>query len=204
MIDINVKSSVSLPVEVLPLPLKMFDKRFSSALTGKIWTFLITNTRFMSYLKSCLLEVNKKNKLTGQKLKSVDIEVSVALDRNSIEMVTLCFNTCEDCSKVYRYINPILFTGIDTVSFMLEEGKTIKKQMNKEFLNWVDVSWLLFVLGIYPCFKYSESPLHCAINLLFLIFLFLLIYAAGSYIRNKRCVFYSSMKLCDDSNSKDV
>ena len=66
MIDINVKSSVSLPEEVLPLPLKMFDKRFSSALTGKIWTFLITNTRFMSDLKSSLLEVGKKNKVTGK------------------------------------------------------------------------------------------------------------------------------------------
>lgn len=203
MIDINVKSSVSLPEEVLPLPLKMFDKRFSSALTGKIWTFLITNTRFMSDLKSSLLEVGKKNKVTGKKLKSVDVEVSVALDMNKVEAITLYFNN-EDCREMHRYVYPIPFCGTDVVPFMVEAGKSIKKQIHKEFLNWVDVSWLLFVLGIYPCFKYAENPLHCAINLLFLIFLFLLIYAGGSYIRNKRCVFYSSMKLCDDSQMKDV
>lgn len=203
MIDINVKSSVSLPEEVLPLPLKMFDKRFSSALTGKIWTFLITNTRFMSDLKSCLLEVGKKNKVTGKKLKSVDVEVSVALDMNKVEAITLYFNN-EDCTEMHRYVYPIPFCGTDVVPFMVEAGKSIKKQIHKEFLNWVDVSWLLFVLGIYPCFKYSENPLHCAINLLFLIFLFLLIYAAGSYIRNKKCVFYSSMKLCDDLQMKDI
>lgn len=203
MIDINVKSSVSLPEEVLPLPLKMFDKRFSSALTGKIWTFLITNTRFMSDLKSSLLEVGKKNKVTGKKLKSVDVEVSVALDMNKVEAITLYFNN-EDCREMHRYVYPIPFCGTDAVPFMVEAGKSIKKQIHKEFLNWVDVSWLLFVLGIYPCFKYSENPLHCAINLLFLIFLFLLIYAAGSYIRNKRCVFYSSMKLCGDLQMKDI
>jgi hypothetical protein len=203
MIDINVKSSVSLPEEVLPLPLKMFDKRFSSALTGKIWTFLITNTRFMSDLKSSLLEVGKKNKVTGKKLKSVDVEVSVALDMNKVEAITLYFNN-EDCREMHRYVYPIPFCGTDVVPFMVEAGKSIKKQIHKEFLNWVDVSWLLFVLGIYPCFKYAENPLHCAINLLFLIFLFLLIYAAGSYIRNKKCVFYSSMKLCSDLQMKDI